>query len=112
MVRSCNHKNNLFLQKRHSFEDNIISLRLAMLIRCVSLALGLLVFTGDPVHGMNPPYIPAQNLSRLAILMPQSTLAAPSDQLKYVVLGMGTQNYTCQSNTPGDAPGTTGAVGE
>jgi hypothetical protein len=43
--------------------------------------------------------------------MPKSTLATPAGHLKYVVLGLGTQNYTCISGNDADAPGTTGAVG-
>ena len=51
------------------------------------------------------------SLGRLAKLMPASSLAAPIGELKYVVLGLGTQNYTCASTNQEDAPGTTGAIG-
>jgi hypothetical protein len=43
--------------------------------------------------------------------MPQSLLPAPAGRLKYVVLGVGTQNYTCNGDE-NDAPGTTGAMGK
>lgn len=75
-------------------------------------------------------YEPAPNLDKLAKLMPKSALPAPDGlQLKYVVLGVGTQvnksynceakhfctdpvqNYTCGSDENA-APGTTGAVGK
>jgi hypothetical protein len=51
------------------------------------------------------------SLGRLAKFMPASSLAAPIGELKYVVLGLGTQNYTCASTNQEDAPGTTGAIG-
>jgi hypothetical protein len=57
-------------------------------------------------------YTPASDLSKLATLMPTSALPAPAGQLKYVVLGLGTQNYTCTSGSPDAAPGTTGALGK
>lgn len=57
-------------------------------------------------------YTPAGDLSRLAKLMPTSALPAPDGELKYVVLGIGSQNYTCTSGNPDAAPGTTGAVGK
>jgi hypothetical protein len=50
-------------------------------------------------------------LDNLASKMPQSTLPPPKDlQLKYVVLGLGTQNYTCLTANETAEPGTTGAV--
>jgi hypothetical protein len=57
-------------------------------------------------------YAPAANLSRLASLVPQSSLPVPTSQLKYVVLGVGTQNYTCTSDDVNQAPSTTGAMGK
>jgi hypothetical protein len=57
-------------------------------------------------------YAPSTNLSRLASLVPQSSLPVPTSLLKYVVLGVGTQNYTCTSDDANDAPGTTGAMGK
>jgi hypothetical protein len=59
-----------------------------------------------------PAYKPASDLSRLAKLMPTSSLPAPEGELKYVLLGVGTQNYTCLSGDPNAAPGTTGATGK
>ncbi len=56
-------------------------------------------------------YTPAAGLDSLARVMPQSSLAAPPGQLKYVVLGLGTQNYTCASGDERAAPDTTGATG-
>ncbi|KAJ8105893.1 hypothetical protein OPT61_g9903 [Boeremia exigua] len=59
------------------------------------------------------PYTPATNLDALAKLFPKSTLPAPDGlKLKYVVLGIGTQNYTCLTGDSNAAPGTTGAVGK
>ncbi|KAH7082529.1 hypothetical protein BKA63DRAFT_395547, partial [Paraphoma chrysanthemicola] len=54
-------------------------------------------------------YTPTSNLSKLAKLVPESDLPIPDGQLKYVVLGIGTQNYTC-TGSPDAAPGTTGAT--
>ena len=56
-------------------------------------------------------YVPARPLNKLASLMPQSSLATPAGQLKYVVLGVGTQNYTCAGGDEHATPGTTGATG-
>lgn len=58
----------------------------------------------------NGPYVPAASLDKLAQLFPQSQLPAPAGQLKYVVLGLGTQNYTCSTGDENAVPGTTGAV--
>jgi hypothetical protein len=57
-------------------------------------------------------YAPAANLSRLASLVPRSSLPVPTSRLKYVVLGVGTQNYTCTSDDGNETPGTTGAMGK
>lgn len=57
-------------------------------------------------------YTPARDLSRLAPLFPQSALPAPNEELKYVLLGIGTQNYTCTTGDENAAPGTTGALGQ
>ena len=66
-----------------------------------------------PLKGKEPKtYSPASDLSNLAKLMPTSALPVPDGQLKYVVLGIGTQNYTCLSGNPEAVPGTTGAVGK
>ncbi|KAH3938656.1 hypothetical protein HBH98_242930 [Parastagonospora nodorum] len=59
---------------------------------------------------LEPRYAQGGDLNRLAKLMPQSALAAPNGQLKYVVLGLGTQNYTCASGIAHDAPSAAGAV--
>jgi hypothetical protein len=56
-------------------------------------------------------HTPANTLNNLASIMPRSSLATPAGQLKYVVLGLGTQNYTCASGDDFAAPGTTGATG-
>ena len=49
----------------------------------------------------------------LAHMMPKSTLPPPgsSHELKYVLLGVGTQNYTYSSEDKTSATGTTGTVG-
>ena len=67
-----------------------------------------------PAAGQPTIYTPASNLNKLAKLFPQSALPCPdaSLALKYVMLGIGTQNYTCTSGDPTAAPGTTGAYGK
>ncbi|KAH7394778.1 hypothetical protein BKA66DRAFT_567164 [Pyrenochaeta sp. MPI-SDFR-AT-0127] len=59
-------------------------------------------------------YCSANNLNKLAELMPKSTLPLPSAslELKYVLLGIGTQNYTCNTGDESTTPGTTGAVAQ
>ncbi|KAF2011041.1 hypothetical protein BU24DRAFT_51818 [Aaosphaeria arxii CBS 175.79] len=50
-------------------------------------------------------------LTKLAARMPKSALPAPDGlQLKFVGLGIGTQNYTCKPGNDTAEPGTTGAV--
>jgi len=53
-------------------------------------------------------------LTNLAALLPRGTLPTPpsNKELKYVALGLGTQNYTCLTGNQTAAPGTTGALGE
>ncbi|KAJ4299383.1 hypothetical protein N0V90_004628 [Kalmusia sp. IMI 367209] len=61
------------------------------------------------------PHVPraTKGLSNLASKMPKNTLPAPTGlELKYVLLGLGTQNYTCTSGNDTAEPGTTGAVGK
>lgn len=66
---------------------------------------------------MGPPQ-PAKpyatpNLQKLMAIMPKSGLPTPDGlQLKFVGLGIGTQNYTCTTGVPTAEPGTTGAVGK
>jgi hypothetical protein len=58
-------------------------------------------------------YVPAENLNELAKLMPASALPPPNGlDLKYILLGIGTQNYTCTDGDENKVPGTTGAVGK
>ncbi|KAI0573218.1 DUF3455 domain-containing protein [Pyrenophora tritici-repentis] len=57
-----------------------------------------------------PAQTPATTLNGLAKAMPRSSLATPSGQLKYVALGLGTQNYTCEIGNESATPGTTGAM--
>lgn len=88
-----------------------------MLVTSLSTALSAIaLFTTStnalPKPGKPTVYTPASDLSNLAKLMPTSALPVPDGQLKYVVLGIGTQNYTCTSGDPNAAPGTTGAVGK
>ncbi|KAF2475250.1 uncharacterized protein BDR25DRAFT_214008 [Lindgomyces ingoldianus] len=61
----------------------------------------------SPYGGQPKPRSPA--LSKLQLKMPATTLPPPTGlQLKFVGLGIGTQNYTCDNDT---APvGTTGAL--
>jgi hypothetical protein len=82
-------------------------------------ASALTLLTGS-VTGLALPgkqvYTPSgneQNLAKLQALMPKSALPAPDAlQLKYVLLGIGTQNYTCLTGDENAAPGTTGATGK
>ncbi|EMD70231.1 hypothetical protein GGP41_000367 [Bipolaris sorokiniana] len=61
-----------------------------------------------PAPGKPHNYTPAKNLNNLAKLFPKSDLTSPDGMaLKYVVLGIGTQNYTCVNASA--VPGTTGA---
>ncbi|KAH8712077.1 hypothetical protein GQ44DRAFT_625756 [Phaeosphaeriaceae sp. PMI808] len=62
------------------------------------------------LQAQSKAYTPASDLSNLAKLMPTSALPVPDGELKYVVLGIGTQNYTCTTGNPSAVPGTTGAV--
>ncbi|RMZ67699.1 malate dehydrogenase [Pyrenophora seminiperda CCB06] len=63
-----------------------------------------------PPTPREPIYTPAGNLENLSKLFPESDLTSPSDlDLKYVVLGIGTQNYTCANDDAETVPGTTGA---
>ncbi|RYN30125.1 hypothetical protein AA0119_g2261 [Alternaria tenuissima] len=65
-----------------------------------------------PLPGKPQTYTPARNLKSLSKLFPQSTLTSPDTlglDLKYVVLGIGTQNYTCSTPDDSVTPGTTGA---
>ncbi|KAH6621940.1 hypothetical protein C7974DRAFT_456725, partial [Boeremia exigua] len=74
-----------------------------------ALALLATTINGLPTK-QKPTYTPATNLDNLAKLMPKSALPAPDGlTLKYVVLGIGTQNYTCGDDESA-APGTTGAT--
>ncbi|KAF2748355.1 hypothetical protein M011DRAFT_457689 [Sporormia fimetaria CBS 119925] len=51
------------------------------------------------------------NLKRLQSMMPKSGLAPPTGMnLKFVGLGIGTQNYTCLTNNQTAVPDTTGAI--
>lgn len=69
--------------------------------------------SGPPPAPREPIYVPASKLDNLAKLFPQSALASPENlDLKYVVLGIGTQNYTCASSDDTVVPGTTGAYGK
>jgi hypothetical protein len=52
-------------------------------------------------------------LSNLSKKTPANTLPAPTGlELKYVLLGVGTQNYTCLTGNATDVPDTTGATGK
>lgn len=54
----------------------------------------------------------AIDMDELASYMSESDLATPYGlRLKYVLLGVGTQNYTCAAEHDDTAPGTTGATG-
>ncbi|KAL1597533.1 hypothetical protein SLS59_007230 [Nothophoma quercina] len=81
----------------------------------LSAAVSALAFFAFSVNALpakrTQSYTPASNLDKLAKLMPKSALPAPDGlQLKYVLLGIGTQNYTCATGDENAAPGTTGAT--
>jgi hypothetical protein len=58
-------------------------------------------------------YVPASDLRELAKSMPESSLPPPDGlKLKYILLGIGTQNYTCTGQDENAVPGTVGAVGK
>ncbi|KAF2844289.1 hypothetical protein T440DRAFT_27584 [Plenodomus tracheiphilus IPT5] len=70
----------------------------------------LAILTGAN-RSLSDSYVPAIDLDALAKLMPESALPKPSGlKLKYVLLGVGTQNYTCTSGKEDDPPRSTGAV--
>lgn len=72
------------------------------------LTAALVLLTSSVSALPQPP--PTTNLDSLAARYPKSDLPPPDGlQLKYVLLGVGTQNYTCGSNETAP-PGTTGAV--
>ena len=57
-------------------------------------------------------FMQAIDMDKLVRYMPESDLATPYGlRLKYVLLGVGTQNYTCPAGNEDVAPGTTGATG-
>jgi hypothetical protein len=76
-----------------------------------TVATALLFLTSSSTaHPTRQPE--ASDLTKLAAQFPKSNLPAPDGLvLKYVLLGIGTQNYTCTGNSTTAAPGTTGAVG-
>jgi hypothetical protein len=79
----------------------------------LSATVAALALLAGSVTAQQKTYTPAANLDKLAKLMPKSNLPAPDGlQLKYVVLGVGTQNYTCLTDDENAAPGTTGATGK
>lgn len=89
-----------------------------MLFPTLSAAATALLFASSaiampswPQYGRPTPR--GATLSNLAKQMPKSTLPAPDNLvLKFVGLGLGTQNYTCPGNNATAEPGTTGAVGK
>ncbi|KAL6704987.1 hypothetical protein ACN47E_007390 [Coniothyrium glycines] len=82
-----------------------------MLVSTISAALLLAVSSNAmPWPGKPNTYTPSGRLDKVAKLFPQSALPAPEGHLKYVLLGVGTQNYTCATSDDTTVPGTTGAV--
>ncbi|KAF1950493.1 hypothetical protein CC80DRAFT_554252 [Byssothecium circinans] len=73
-----------------------------------TVATALFFLTSSITAKPTPPRAP--NLNSLAAKIPLSGLPKPDGlELKYVLLGVGTQNYTCTKNATA-VPGTTGAV--
>ncbi|KAF1964788.1 hypothetical protein BU23DRAFT_594003 [Bimuria novae-zelandiae CBS 107.79] len=81
-----------------------------MLFPTFSTALmAVAAFTSTADARPQPPQ--PNGLSNLAKKMPANTLPAPTGlELKYVVLGVGTQNYTCLTEDQNAPTGTTGAT--
>lgn len=106
------------VQTTHKRPKSVVMLVLRLGKACTYVAFLVHAVNGSPIAGTLMPvksastYAPVANLSELAKRMPQSALPVPSGQLKYVVLGLGTQNYTCLGGNESDVPGTIGAVGE
>jgi hypothetical protein len=107
------------VEQPHSPRKNLQSSHLVFDMFAVLFVRIALVFTSfsASAHALAvaknyaPTHVPTRPLDRLASMMPHSSLATPAGQLKYVVLGLGTQNYTCASGDELAAPGTTGATG-
>ncbi|KAL5409199.1 hypothetical protein PMIN04_011130 [Paraphaeosphaeria minitans] len=75
-----------------------------------TVVMALLAFTST-VDALPPRPGSTNSLSNLAKKMPANTLPAPTGlELKYVLLGVGTQNYTCLTNNATAEPDTTGAT--
>jgi len=77
-----------------------------------ALALSAIVSAAPlDVRGDAPEAYGSGDLNKLS--MPSSNLPAPNSlKLKFVVLGVGTQNYTCDTSNPSSAPQGNGAVGK
>lgn len=83
-----------------------------MLIPSLSALLVALNLLTSSVNAW-PQWSKPTCLSNLASKMPQNTMPAPTGlELKYVLLGLGTQNYTCTTGNETAEPGTTGALGK
>jgi hypothetical protein len=77
----------------------------------VLFTLAVLTSSADVL--LKNAYVPAKDLNNLAKLMPPSSLPSPDGlALKYVLLGIGTQNYTCTTGDENETPNANGAVGE
>ncbi|KAF2871583.1 hypothetical protein BDV95DRAFT_594669 [Massariosphaeria phaeospora] len=80
------------------------TLSTAMTALAMVSTAGAIPTWGRPVPRADP------KVAELLKLMPSSALPKPVGQLKYVVLGLGTQNYTCLSGSDTAVPDTTGAT--
>lgn len=75
------------------------------------LASSTIAMPSWPQYGRPTPR--GVTLDNLAKKMPNNTLPSPGAlQLKFVGLGIGTQNYTCLTGNATAEPGTTGALGK
>lgn len=73
----------------------------------VVMAVAAFTSTADAL----PQWPRGTSLTTLAKKMPSNSLPAPTGlELKYVLLGVGTQNYTCLTGDETVAPDTTGAT--
>ena len=81
------------------------------LLSTAFLALTLSVPDASAAPTWGPPK-GSKGIAKLVAKMPKSTLAPPENlELKYVVLGVGTQNYTCLTGDAAAEPVAAGAVG-
>lgn len=81
--------------------------------RFLTTFLALFIFIRSAEATSKEAYLPARDINELSELMPISALPWPKSlKLKYIVLGIGTQNYTCKGREENSSPTALGAVGK